>query len=694
MKKKLILILFILFVLYPKNVFASIEKDGWIKENDGNIYYYKDGIELKGLHVIDGNKYHFGEVTGQLKRGWSITLDKREYYSDSDGVVQEGFKEIDGNTYYFTFEEGMYKGLHVIDGNKYHFGEVTGQLKIGWSITLDKREYYSDSNGVVQEGFKEIDGNTYYFTFEEGMYKGLHVIDGNKYHFGEVTGQLKRGWSITLDKREYYSDSNGVVQEGFKEIDGNTYYFTFEEGMYKNSKVIGGIEYFFNDRGILLDKWVTIDENTYYYKDGKILKGLHIIDGNKYHFGEVTGQLKRGWSITLDKREYYSDSNGVVQEGFKEIDGNTYYFTFEEGMYKGLHVIDGNKYHFGEVTGQLKRGWSITLDKREYYSDSNGVVQEGFKEIDGNTYYFTFEEGMYKGLHVINGNKYHFGEVTGQLKRGWSITLAKKNYYSTNDGVIVTGNQFIDGNWYSFADDGSLKDGWQTINGKKYYFYSDGSRAKYIAKIAGVRYEFSATGELEHENIKIIADISKHQGYINWDVLWASGEIDGVILRVGYSLGMDSMFMYNLTQVNRLKIPYTIYHFSIAENAYEAQLEANHLVEWYTKNSLKPFMDVFYDIESWKEGNSSSDFISISDYDSIISTYKSILNNNGIGMSVYTGKNYAETRLSDYGRTQIGWIAHYASYCGYNGSYRGWQYTSKGSLQGISGNVDLSIFYW
>ena len=570
MKKKLILILFILFVLYPKNVFASIEKDGWIKENDGNIYYYKDGIELKGLHVIDGNKYHFGEVTGQLKSGWSITLDKREYYSDSDGVVQEGFKEIDGNTYYFTFEEGMYKGLHV--------------------------------------------------------------IDGNKYHFGEVTGQLKRGWSITLDKREYYSDSNGVVQEGFKEIDGNTYYFTFEEGMYKNSKVIGGIEYFFNDRGILLDKWVTIDENTYYYKDGKILKGLHIIDGNKYHFGEVTGQLKRGWSITLDKREYYSDSNGVVQEGFKEIDGNTYYFTFEEGMYKGLHVI--------------------------------------------------------------NGNKYHFGEVTGQLKRGWSITLAKKNYYSTNDGVIVTGNQFIDGNWYSFADDGSLKDGWQTINGKKYYFYSDGSRAKYIAKIAGVRYEFSATGELEHENIKIIVDISKHQGYINWDVLWASGEIDGVILRVGYSLGMDSMFMYNLTQVNRLKIPYTIYHFSIAENAYEAQLEANHLVEWYTKNSLKPFMDVFYDIESWKEGNSSSDFISISDYDSIISTYKSILNNNGIGMSVYTGKNYAETRLSDYGRTQIGWIAHYASYCGYNGSYRGWQYTSKGSLQGISGNVDLSIFYW
>ena len=63
-------------------------------------------------------------------------------------------------------------------------------------------------------------------------------------------------------------------------------------------------------------------------------------------------------------------------------------------------------------------------------------------------------------------------------------------------------------------------------------------------------------------------------------------------------------------------------------------------------------------------------------------------------MSLYTGKNYAETRLSDYGRDQIGWIAHYATDCGYQGNYRGWQYTSKGSLPGVSGNVDLSVFYY
>ena len=82
MKKKLFLILFILFMFSPKNVLATSEKEGWIRESNGYTYYYRDGEMLKGLYVIDGNKYHFGELSGQLKKGWSITLDKREYLGE------------------------------------------------------------------------------------------------------------------------------------------------------------------------------------------------------------------------------------------------------------------------------------------------------------------------------------------------------------------------------------------------------------------------------------------------------------------------------------------------------------------------------------------------------------------------------------------------------------------------------------
>ena len=569
---------------------------------------------------------------------------------------ENGWETINNSTYYYVNNE-MIKGIYKIDGKWYHFGENTGQLKIGWSITLDKKEYYSDKNGVMQFGWLTEGGNKYYITREEGAYKGINEIGGKWYHFGQNTKQLKTGWSITLDQKEYYSDKNGVMKFEWVTEGGNKYYITREEGAYK---------------------------------------GIYEIDGKWYHFGQTTKQLKTGWSTTLDKKEYYSDKNGVMPFGWLTEGGNKYYITREEGAYKGLREIDGKWYHFGQNSKQLKTGWSITLDKKEYYSDENGELQFGWITDGTYKYYITKEIGAYKGIYEIDGNWYHFGQTTKQLKLGWSTTLDKKVYYSNQDGILQKGDLYIDNNWYHFNDDYALNTGWQVINGKTYYFYADGSKARYIAKIAGVRYEFSANGELQHSNIKVIADVSKHNGVIDWNTLWASGEVDGVIFRIGYSLGMDSMFKNYLSEAKRLNIPYSVYHFSIAENNYEADLEANSLVNWYRETSLSPTMGVFYDIESWYnyEDGHSSDGISIATYDSIISTYKNILNSNGINMSLYTGKNYAETRLSDFGRSQIGWIAHYASDCGYQGNYRGWQYTSKGTLPGINGYVDLSIFYY
>ena len=411
------------------------------------------------------------------------------------------------------------------------------------------------------------------------------------------------------------------------------------------------------------------------------------------YYNTQTGMLEIGW-FTVDNDKYYSNEEGEIQTGHQTIDGYKYYFDSDGKMFKMFLYENDKIYYYGYGTGQLKYGWS-TIGEDRYYSNSKGEIQTGHQTIDGQKYYFDSDGKMFKGFRIENNNTYYYGMGTGQLKYGWSY-IGDKTYYSNYEGILQKGDLYIDNNWYSFNDDYSLKTGWQTINGKTYYFYADGSKARYFTKIAGIRYEFSTTGELQHSNIKIIADLSFHNGWIDWDALWNSGEIDGVILRIGYSLGMDRMFQTYLSEARRLGIPYSVYHFSIAENAYEAQNEANYLVNWYRDNSLSPTYGVFYDIESWYnyEDGHSSDGISISDYDSIISTYKNTLNNNGISMSLYTGKNYAETRLSDYGRDQIGWIAHYATDCGYQGNYRGWQYTSKGSLPGVSGNVDLSVFYY
>ena len=50
---------------------------------------------------------------------------------------------------------------------------------------------------------------------------------------------------------------------------------------------------------------------------------------------------------------------------------------------------------------------------------------------------------------------------------------------------------------------------------------------------------------------------------------------------------------------------------------------------------------------------------------------------------VYSNKNYIETR-----------VAQWSNQLTYTGPYEGWQYTSDGSIPGINGRVDMSIFYY
>ena len=45
------------------------------------------------------------------------------------------------------------------------------------------------------------------------------------------------------------------------------------------------------------------------------------------------------------------------------------------------------------------------------------------------------------------------------------------------------------------------------------------------------------------------------------------------------------------------------------------------------------------------------------------------------------------------GKKYTYWIAQYTDECTYTGDYAIWQYTSKGSVPGIKGNVDISYLY-
>ena len=557
-------------------------------------------------------------------------------------ALEDGWNIIDGYTYYYLNNEAV-KGIKDINGKSYHFGENSGQLKIGWSQLLDGRSYYANEKGELQFGWVNNFGK-YYITKEEGMYKGIKDIKGKSYHFGENSGQLKIGWSRLLDGRSYYSNEKGELQFGWINNFGK-YYITKEEGMYK---------------------------------------GIKDINGKSYHFGENSGQLKIGWSQLLDGRGYYSNEKGELQFGWIEDTGK-YYITKDEGAYKGIREIEGKTYHFGENSGQLKIGWSRLLDGRIYYSNEAGELQFGWIEDTGK-YYITKDEGAYKGIKEIEGKTYHFGENSGQLKIGWSRLLDGRNYYSNAEGELLKGEQFIDNNWYSFNDDYSLKTGWQELDGYTYYFYSDGTRAKYICKIAGTRYEFDANGRLEYSNIKQIADVSAHNGKIDWDTLWSSGEIDGVILRIAAgAVNEDAMLAEYIQNVKRLNIPYGVYIYSYAENYDEGRIYANFTNTTMNRYNMNPTLGVYFDLES----NVITSYLTPQLYEGIVRGFVDVLPFS----KIYTYTYYANTALNTaYIHQYIDWIANY-SVTERPGNYGKWQYTSKGKLPGINGNVDLSIFY-
>ena len=338
-----------------------------------------------------------------------------------------------------------------------------------------------------------------------------------------------------------------------------------------------------------------------------------------------------------------------------------------------------------------------------FYLNESGEVQYGWHNIDGYRYYFGNDGYAYQGFQNIDDKTYFFSYVNSALKYGWQSVDGNIFYLNTN-GEVQYGNQTIEGRDYIFNEEGYLQGFTYDNNGNILYYHNpDGSQAKGVQRMAGRYYKFNEiTGTFEgYVNQRIVIDVSSHQGTIDWEAVKNSGMVDAVILRLGYaSQTVDAQFLRNVSELNRLGIPYTVYLFSYAENAYEASLEADFLINTIKNSPVKIATDIFpifYDIEYWEftDGSHNNDYLDKDDYAEIIPTFinkvEAALN---IATRVYTNKAYAESDLPESVLPYVTWIAQWGPECTYEGSYNGWQYTSDGSIPGINGRVDMSIFYY
>ena len=211
---------------------------------------------------------------------------------------------------------------------------------------------------------------------------------------------------------------------------------------------------------------------------------------------------------------------------------------------------------------------------------------------------------------------------------------------------------------------------------------------------------FDYQNNLFVQQAKGVIDVSEWQGDIDWAKAKADG-VEGVIIRLGYGWGnnADKKAQRNISECKRLGIPFGIYWYSYADTPSIAKGEGADVVaklKQFGVNASDLAYPVYYDLEKWTwKGRQPPTDPNV--YNDIVNNWYSALQSAGYkNLSVYSYTSYLQGPLNHadiYAKTT--WVAQYGARMGFDSfptNSRGWQYTSSGKVDGISGNVDMNAF--
>lgn len=211
---------------------------------------------------------------------------------------------------------------------------------------------------------------------------------------------------------------------------------------------------------------------------------------------------------------------------------------------------------------------------------------------------------------------------------------------------------------------------------------------------------FDYKNNLFAQQAKGVIDVSSWQGDIDWAKAKADG-VEGAIIRLGFGWGndADAKAQRNINECKRLGIPFGIYWYSYAEDASGSRQEGNDVVSKLRQFGVSPNdlkYPVYYDLESWTwTGHTPPTNPNV--YNGIVNAWYGALQSGGYqNLGVYSYTSYLHGPLNNaniYAKTR--WVAQYGpqmEFTAFGTNDRGWQYTSSGQINGISGSVDMNAF--
>ena len=615
---------------------GTLPKDS---KNDVDIRVYKPGEEPKytGLYKADGETY---------------------YQVDSNPITNT-WKWHGGRWYYFGADGKMLKSTVTPDG---YLVDIEGMLvSPGWSYQGGKW-YYALSGGKVFRGdWKKIGGVWYAFHNDGVMYS--HEWSGN--YFLKSDGAM--------------ADNEWVFDRNY-----NSWFYIKPGGAYARNEWKD--DYYLKGGGYMAKSEFIYDRKyqaTYYLDvSGKYVRNQwRKIDSKWYHFRKYGEMDTSKWIGS-----YYVKSDGAMAASELVYDptyNSSFYFD-ENGKYlnKQWKEIDGEWYYFKDGGYMAKNEWVGS-----YFIKGNGRMAKNEMQYDqsaGSSYYFKEDGTFAKNYWAKVGGYWYYFKSNGKVARKEWI---ENKYYVLDNGKMATGTHIIDHYQYVFDGSGNVLSkkavdiGWVEKDGKR-YFYNGASQ------------------RLGDETTKKVMDISEHQGYIsNWEGIIKDNDIDAVIVRIGYSGAEDKHLAHNISELNRLGVPYGIYLYTYASTEADGVEDAEQTIALIKKYNIKPTYPIYFDLEDWRYTNGAKSApTDTTTWVKIWKAYRDTMAKAGYtNVRIYSYQYLLQNRLNDPEILKhVDWVAAYTPQLTYQPPYSqpswGWQYTDKEFVTGL-GNVDMSVWF-
>ena len=188
-------------------------------------------------------------------------------------------------------------------------------------------------------------------------------------------------------------------------------------------------------------------------------------------------------------------------------------------------------------------------------------------------------------------------------------------------------------------------------------------------------------------------DVSEAQGNINWQNV-ESSNVKFAMIRATYGIsGIDLQFENNMEKISETNIYTGVYHQSNANNSNEAILEARHFLNTIRKYAKYISYPLALNMESEFAMSVSKVF-----FTETVNSFFKVIKGFGVPVVLYAKPELINKYLNMKKLEKVGiWLADLTTDILRGPSYLDnvimWQYSQKGKVGGIYGNVNLDISY-